>query len=170
MVLLLAGASHTGKTVLAQKLLEKYGYPYFSLDLLKMGLIRSGHTSLTPEDDAEMTDYLWPIVREMVKTAVENRLNLVLEGCYIPFDWEKDFDETYRKEIRYCCLVMTESYIERHFDDIRAYASVIEDRQDDAGCTKEWLLAENAYRLAQCRKYGCPMILIDGQYEVELTL
>ena len=170
MVLLLAGASHTGKTVLAQKLLENHGYSYFSLDLLKMGLIRSGHTPLTPEDDAEMTDYLWPIVREMVKTAVENRQNLVLEGCYIPFDWKKDFEKTYRKEPQYCCLVMTESYIERHFDDIRTYASVIEERQDDAGCTKERLLAENAYRLAQCRKYACRMILIDDQYEADLAL
>ena len=50
-----------------------------------MGLIRSGHTTLTPEsaDDA-LTDYLWPIVREMIKTAVENRQNLIVEGCYIP--------------------------------------------------------------------------------------
>lgn len=169
MVLLLTGASHTGKTVLAQKLLEKYGYPYFSLDLLKMGLIRSGHTSLTPEDDMEMTAYLWPIVREMIKTAIENRLHLVVEGCYIPFDWEKDFDESYRKEIQYRCLVMTEAYINNHFEDIRAFASIIEKRED-TGCTKEWLLAENAYRLEQCRKYGCPMILIDETYQVDVVL
>ena len=30
MVLLITGASHTGKTALAQKLLEKYKYPYRS--------------------------------------------------------------------------------------------------------------------------------------------
>ena len=48
MILLIAGASHAGKTLLAQKLLERYGYPYISLDHLKMGLIRSGHTELTP--------------------------------------------------------------------------------------------------------------------------
>ena len=48
MIFLIAGASHTGKTLLAQKLLEKYKYPYLSLGLLKMGLIRSGNTALTP--------------------------------------------------------------------------------------------------------------------------
>ena len=58
MVLLITGASHTGKTVLAQKLLEKYNYPYLSIDHLKMGLIRSGYTKLTPEDDCELTNYL----------------------------------------------------------------------------------------------------------------
>ena len=68
MIVLIAGASHTGKTVLAQKLLETYGYPYLSIDHLKMGLIRSGMTDLTPEsDDKDLTAYLWPIVREMIK-------------------------------------------------------------------------------------------------------
>ena len=88
MVILIAGASHTGKTALAQKLLEKYRYPYLSIDHLKMGLIRSGQTELTPmSEDGELTTYLWPIVREMVKTAIENGQNLTVEGCYIPFDW-----------------------------------------------------------------------------------
>ena len=50
MIILITGASHTGKTMLAQKMLEKYGYPYLSIDHLKMGLIRSGNTNLTPED------------------------------------------------------------------------------------------------------------------------
>ena len=64
MIILITGASHTGKTALAQKLLEKYKYPYLSIDHLKMGLIRSGNTKLTPKDDDKLTEYLWPIVRE----------------------------------------------------------------------------------------------------------
>ena len=91
MVILITGASHTGKTLLAQRMLEKYKYPAFSIDHLKMGLIRSGNTSLTPLDDDALTDYLWPIVMEMIKTAIENRQNLIVEGCYVPFDWRKDF-------------------------------------------------------------------------------
>ena len=75
MIILITGASHTGKTVLAQKLLEKYKYPYLSIDHLKMGLIGSGYTKLTPEDDDKLTEYLWPIVREIIKTAIENRLD-----------------------------------------------------------------------------------------------
>lgn len=95
MIILITGASHTGKTVLAQKLLEKYKYPYLSIDLLKMALIRSGNTKLTPMDDDKLTEYLWPIVREMIKTAIENEQNLIVEGCYIPFDWAKDFKKEY---------------------------------------------------------------------------
>ena len=85
MVIIISGATHTGKTVLAQKLLEKYHYSVLSQDLLKMGLIRSGNTDLTPlSDDASLTEYLWPIVREMIKTAIENKQNLIVEGVYIP--------------------------------------------------------------------------------------
>jgi hypothetical protein len=50
MIYLIAGTTHTGKTVLAQKLLERYHVPYLSIDHLKMGLIRSGRTALTPMD------------------------------------------------------------------------------------------------------------------------
>ena len=126
MIVLITGASHTGKTLLAQKLLEKYRYPYFSIDHLKMGLIRSGNTALTPmSDDRLLTGYLWPIVREMIKTAIENGQNLVVEGCYIPFEWAQDFEKEYLSEIRFYCLVMSDRYIRNHFDDIKAYANII---------------------------------------------
>ena len=171
MILLIAGASHTGKTALAQRLMEKYGYPYFSIDHLKMGLIRSGHTELTPESgDRELTDYLWPIVREMVKTAVENGQNLIVEGCYIPFDWEKSFEAAYLQHIRYRCLVMSEGYIRSHFDDIRKYASAIEERLDDSGCTMETVLRDNAETLEQCRLHQADYILIDAAYRVDAEL
>ena len=76
MVVLIAGSSHTGKTLLAQRLLEKYKYPYLSIDHLKMGLIRSKNTNLTVEDDDKLTDYLWGIVREIIKTNIENNQNI----------------------------------------------------------------------------------------------
>ena len=158
-----------GKTALAQKLLEKYHYPYLSIDHLKMGLIRSGNTNLTPmSDDADMTAYLWPIVREMVKTAIENRQNLIVEGCYIPFDWEKDFDQEYLDQIKYYCLIMSEQYIRKHFDDIKKYANVIENRLDDSWCTLESVLEDNREVLALAHKYEANYILIDDQYEINI--
>ena len=168
MIILIGGASHTGKTLFAQRLLEKYHYPYLSIDHLKMGLIRSGNTNLTPMDDDRLTDYLWPIVGEMIKTAIENRQNLIVEGCYIPFDWEKDFDEGYRKEIRYVCLIMSRQYIETHFGDIKNHASDIEDRMDDSGLNAQELIRENERNLELCRQYGCEYILIDDEYSISI--
>ena len=170
MIVLITGASHTGKTALAQKLLEKYKYPYLSIDHLKMGLIRSGYTTLTPEDDSELTDYLWPIVREMVKTAIENEQNMIVEGCYIPFDWAKDFEKEYLDEIRYYCLVMSENYIRKHFDDIKKYASVIEERLDDEWCTLENVLEGNAQVLVLAQKHNVNYVLLDDKYEIDIDL
>lgn len=170
MIVLITGATHTGKTKLSQKLLEKYKYPYLSIDHLKMGLIRSGNTALTPEDDKELTPYLWNIVKEMIKTAIENNQNLIVEGCYIPFDWKNDFDSEYLKEIKYYCLIMTRKYIENHFVDIKEFANVIENRGDDSYCTKEVVLRNNLENLELCKKYGCNYILIDHDYYFDIEL
>ena len=170
MIVLIAGASHTGKTALAQKLLEKYKYPYLSIDHLKMGLIRSGNTELTPMDDDDLTEYLWPIIREIIKTAVENKQNLIVEGCYIPFDWEKDFSREYLDSIQYYCLIMSEDYIRNHFDDIKKYANIIENRLDDEWCTLESVLYDNAQILELAQKHKVNYIRIDDKYEVDVEL
>ena len=165
MIILITGASHTGKTLLAQRLLEKYKYPYLSIDHLKMGLIRSGNTSLTPEDDDALTDYLWPIVREMIKTAIENRQHLIIEGCYVPFDWRNDFDERYLRSIRFICLAITDNYIEAHFDEIKGHSNDIESRLHDDDCTIDSLKEDNRKYVEGFRRAGELVMLIDGDYE-----
>ena len=172
MIILITGASHTGKTVLAQKMLEKYKYPYLSIDHLKMGLIRSGNTDLTPENDDALTEYLWPIVREMVKTAVENKQNLIVEGCYIPYDWRQEFDEQYLAQIRFICLAMTEVYIENHFDEIISHESEVEARLVEADCTIAGLTADNKRYIDGFRKAGEGerVVIIDGDYEEAIKI
>ena len=170
MIILITGASHTGKTALAQRLLEEYHYPYLSIDHLKMGLIRSGNTTLTPmSSDEDLTEYLWPITREMIKTAIENKQNLIVEGCYIPFDWEKDFTVEYLQDIKYVCLVMSKEYIRNHFEDIKAYANVVENRLED-DCSIESVIEDNCKVLEMCQKYKLNYILIENEYKVELLL
>ena len=170
MIILIAGASHTGKTLLAQRLLEKYHYPYLSIDHLKMGLIRSGNTDLTPMDDDKLTNYLWPIVREMIKTVIENEQNLIVEGCYIPFDWAKDFSQEYLEHIRYRCLIMSRHYIETHFSDIQAFGSVIEQRLDDSDLSKEALINDNIRNLRLCIENNCDYILIDDGFPADIEI
>ncbi len=168
MIVLVAGGTHTGKTVLAQKLLEKYDYPYLSIDHLKMGLIRSGYCTLTPESSwNELTDYLWPVVREMIKTAVENEQDLIVEGCYLPFNFQSDFQPAYLRHIRYVCLIFSENYIKTHYDGICRHANKIESRLFTAQLSKEKMIAENTGNLALCKHYGLDYVVIDGTYKVE---
>ena len=172
MVYIITDASHTGKTVLAQRLLEKRHIPYLSIDHLKMGLIRSGRTALTPEDDDALTAYLWPVVREIIKTAIENRQELIVEGCYVPFDWRRDFDARYLSSIRFLCLAMTDAYIDARFDAIKAHASDVEARLDDSDLTPDRLKADNRAVIEGFRRTGEPVALIetDWQTAVETLL
>lgn len=171
MVILIAGASHTGKTALAQKLLVKYGFPYLSIDHLKMGLIRSKNTTLTPtSDDKELTSYLWPIVSEIIKTAIENEQNLIIEGCYIPFDFAESFNAQYLKNIDCRFLVMSEKYIDNHFDDIVKYESIIERRISDSDFNAKSLIEENKNILRECISRGLNYILIDESYDVDIEI
>lgn len=169
MIILITGASHTGKTLLARRMIEKYRCSCLSIDHLKMGLIRSGQTALTPQDDEALTDYLWPIVREMIKTAVENRQDLIVEGCYVPFGWRLDFDGNYLSSIRFICLAMTEAYIDKNFDLILSHASDIEQRLDDSCCTAEWLKAENRQVIEGFLGAGEDVTLIEEDYESTLA-
>jgi len=166
MIILIAGASHTGKTVLAQRMLERFGFPYLSIDHLKMGLIRSGNTDLTPMDDDKLTDYLWPIVREMIKTAIENNQNLIVEGCYIPGDWRKDMGMKYLKNIRYICLAFSDDYIERNLSEILLHESDVEDRLPSDDLTPEWLKEQNHTIIEDCNKNSLNVTVINSDYEM----
>ena len=168
MIIIITGASHVGKTFLAQKLLEKYKYPYLSIDHLKMGLIRSKNTELTPmSDDDKLTEYLWPIVREMIKTAIENEQNLIVEGCYVPFDWQNDFENKYLENIKYYCLVMSEDYIRNHFDDIKKFENVIEKRLYDDR-TLDDTIKDNANVLRRAIEHNQSYLLIDSEYVFDI--
>ena len=165
MIYLITGASHMGKTLLAQKLLEKTKYPYISIDHLKMGLIRSGNTDLSPEDDDDLlTSYLWPIVREIIKTAIENKQNLIVEGCYVPFKWRYDFDRYYLQFIKFICLSMSEEYIEYHFEDIIKHESAIETRLKHDLCSKDELKKDNLKYLFGFKNAGENVVVINDNY------
>lgn len=165
MVIIITGPTHVGKTLLAQKLLEKLHYPYLFIDHLKMGLIRSGNTNLTPLDDEELTNYLWPIVSEMIKTAIENKQNLIVEGCYIPYNYRDIFDDDYLKEIKFICLAMSSNYIENHFDEIMKYASIIETRKNDDTILEE-LIKDNQKIIEGFTFYKEKIYLIDDNYSL----
>lgn len=170
MVVLIAGTTHTGKTALAQKLLEKYKFPYLSIDHLKMGLIRSNQTTISVTDDEKLTPYLWAIIKEIIKTAIENGQNLIVEGCYIPFDWAKDFNKEDLLQIKYYCLIMSRNYIQKHFSDILANESIVEQRLKSDDLIQGNLIKENESNLRMCKKYGLNCILIDTEYKVDIDL
>ncbi|MBR4344896.1 MAG: adenylate kinase [Lachnospiraceae bacterium] len=166
MIILIGGSSHVGKTLLAQKLLEKLKMPYLSLDHLKMMFIRGHLTDLTVEDDYEMRYYLWPYAAELIKTAIENNQNMIVEGCYIPSEWGEQFDDTYLKDIKCFFITMSEEYLRKNSDSVLKYGNVIERRLEDEidldrliNCSKEFK--------EEAEKFNIPVIEITDRYDIE---
>ena len=164
MIIMVTGATHTGKTVMTKRMLRKCSYALISLDTLKMGLIRSETTDLTPEDDDKLTEFLWPIVKEMIKTVVENEQDMIVEGCYIPFDWRKDLEEKYASQVKFICLAMSDEFIDKHFEDIKSNSDVAEKRLEN-DITIEGLKADNKKTIEGFKASGEEVIIIEDDYE-----
>lgn len=169
MIILIGGSSRVGKTYLSQKLMERHAIPYVSLDHLKMGFIRSGMTELTVEDDYEMRYFMWPFVVGMIKTAVENGQNLIIEGCYIPAEWRESFEAEYLEHIRSVFIVMSEEYLRRHFDLVTGFENVIERRLTCDADLERLILCSRGFK-EDCIEEGVPYIEIDGEYDPEAIL
>lgn len=160
MIILIGGSSHVGKTYICQKLMQRLSIPYISIDHLKMGFIRTGMTDITTEEDQEMMVFIWPYVAEIIKTAVENNQNLIIEGCYIPEYWADSFTEEYLPSIHTFFITMSEKYIRSHMHEIADYACIIENRIDDD---------IDYERLIYCSKVKKEDALSSGAHLIEIT-
>ena len=101
----------------------------------------------------------------MIKTAIENSQNLIVEGGYIPFNWRGSFDELYLGSIRFICLAFSDEFIDTHFDEIREHRSDIEARQDDGNCTIVGLKDDNRRYIDGFKTAGKKVFLIKTDYE-----
>ncbi len=162
MIILLGGSSHVGKTLIAQKLLERTQIPYVSLDHLKMAWIRSGRTDLTTEDDFKMRYFLWPFAAEIIKTAIENNQSMIMEGCYIPGEWRESFlkdkenaRQNYLSKIYCTFITMSEEYLRANIDKVAQKASVIEHRIGDEVDLERLIMCSKEFKTA-CERNNIP--------------
>jgi putative acetyltransferase len=171
MVILIAGASYAGKTIMAQKLLEKYKIPYFSIDHLKMGIYRGNNNcGFSPESTDEIiTEKLWPIIKEIIKTIIENKQNIIIEGCYFPYSME-DMEKEYLEKIIIFCIGFSEQYIRQNLSTkIYDNRSVIERREYDFIEDIEKYILENEERKQKYMKNGIKYFEINEDYEKEIA-
>ncbi len=172
MVILIGGVSCSGKTLMAQKLLEKYKIPYISIDHIKMGLFRgSKYCDFTPADgDDELTAKLWPIVKGIIMVNIENKQNIIIEGCYIPPEHVRDFEPEYLKQIIAFYIGFSEEYVAKHFiTGIIDHRSEIELKEYDEGyMTPENFLLLHRQLKERCRKNDAMFFEIKQSYGEEI--
>lgn len=169
MIILIGGESHTGKTLLAQKLLEKYKIPYTSLDHVKMGLIRGyADCGFTPYDnDNAISQKMWGLIKGIIDTCHENKQNIILEGCYLPPDKVKSL---VCKDVVAIYLGFSEEYIRNNFDKIIAFESLIEQRKFPEARTESDFILENLALNKRCTEAGLPYFEIKEDYVSDLCM
>lgn len=172
MVILIGGVSCTGKTVLAQKLLEKYKIPYLSIDHVKMGLIRgSKYCDFSATDgDVELSYKLWPIVKGIIMTNIENGQHIILEGCYLPPEHIRDFEQEYLDQIISLYIVFSKSYIEKYFySGIIDHRSEIEQKECDNYMKQDNFIKLHSQMKEFCTKNNAKFFEIKDDYESEMN-
>lgn len=173
MVILIGGVSCTGKTVMAQKLLEKYNIPYLSIDHIKMGLIRGNkYCDFSAADsDDELTGKLWPIVKGIIMTNIENGQHIIVEGCYLPPEHISDFEPEYLEQVIALYIGFSKNYLKKHFTSgIIEHRSEIEQKDFDG----DYMNQDNFIKLhtqlkEQCRKNNAKFFEINDDYEEEIN-
>ena len=168
MIILIGGESHTGKTLLAQRLLEIYHYPYMSLDHLKMGFIKGlENPPFGVEEDSKITAFLWDIVQGIIETCKEQ--NLILEGVYLePKNVRNLLDSKPLAPIKVLFLTFSKQYILKQYHTIKRKENIIEKRKESYVASKEQLIKEHSVLKEQCKKYKLPFIEIQEDYESEM--
>ena len=92
MLYIVGGAARTGKSIISRKFMADMGIPYFSLDILKMGLANGYPESRINPEDPEFRNAgkMWPILRSMLKNMIEEGIEYIVEDLYVdlphPFD------------------------------------------------------------------------------------
>lgn len=171
MVILIGGVGYAGKTLMAQKLLEKYHYPYLSIDHLKMGLylsdIECGFTPYSSQKD--IGEKLWQILKGVITVNIENKQNLIIEGLYLLPEKIKKLEEKYSKEIISFYLGFAEKYILNSFDEkIIGNRSVIENRKYENSDIVQDYIFENKQQKKMCENADAKYFEITNDYEEEM--
>jgi putative acetyltransferase len=173
MVILISGVSCVGKTLMAQKLLEKYKIPYLSIDHIKMGIYRSNpECGFTPESKEEIiTIKLWPIIKGIIMTNIENNQNIIIEGCYFPENIN-NMDYKYLQKIIFFYMGFSEKYIKNNFiENINGKNNIIENREENFLETEEFInhyIIENKINKEKCIKNNIKYFEIDMDYLSEM--
>ena len=132
MIILIGGAGCTGKTRIACDLMMKFKIPYFSLDVLMMGIFRSDNEcGFTPMSDVDsINKALWPIIYQMIKTNIENRTDYIYEGIQIQPKNICEIEKEYKNHIKSYFLNFTKHYLINRYSLISEYRNDIEERND----------------------------------------
>ena len=124
MIYIISGASRSGKTLIAKKMMVEYNIPYLSLDSLVMGFTNGIpeygiHDKLWPHEIAER---LWPFLKAMLQNMLWSDIDYILEGEAVLPRHIAELSKEHPDEMRVCYLGFSDVKLEEKVEDIYKYS------------------------------------------------
>ena len=125
MLYLISGASRSGKTMIAERILEQKNTPYISLDWLVMGFTNGMpecgiHDLLFPDDIAQR---LRGFLRAMCESILWQETDCVIEGEAILPELVSELLNKYPDKIKICFLGYTDISVDEKAASIQKYST-----------------------------------------------
>ncbi len=135
MLYIVSGASRTGKTIIAKKIMQRKKIPYISLDWIVMGFTNGLpeygiHDKLWPDEIAEK---LWCFLKAMLESMVWLKEEYIIEGEAMTPSLIKELLDKHPDNIRICFVGYTEVTIKEKVNSVKLHS---------AG-KRDWLLKES---------------------------
>jgi hypothetical protein len=110
MLYIVGGAARAGKSAVARRFLAETGVPYFPLDCLMMGFAKGfPEHGVGPEDDElHVAELLWPVVKGIATTFVEEEIDYLIEGAQLHPRHVGELCEALPGDVRACFLGFAE--------------------------------------------------------------
>lgn len=123
MLYLIGGASRSGKSIVARRLLHERGIPYFSLDFLMMGLVNGlPELGFDPDQPSRVTaEKLWPLLRAVLVNILETEVDYLIEGDTILPQHVSELAQRFGPAIRACFIGYAEVAPGQKLADIRTF-------------------------------------------------
>jgi ABC-type sugar transport system ATPase subunit len=112
---------------------------------------------------------LWPIIKGIIMTNIENNQSIIIEGCYLLPHYINDFKKTYSEKIISVFLGFSANYIKENFtSNIVKHRNAIETRNYPEERTITECINEHDEFKTKCAEHGVEYFEIDKEYEQEM--
>ncbi|BBH20095.1 hypothetical protein Back11_14400 [Paenibacillus baekrokdamisoli] len=128
MLYIIGGASRSGKTTSAKRILKESEIPYLSLDYLMMGIANGiPEFGVYPtEGDFITGQKLWKVVNPLMTAMVENEIDYTVEGVQLIPSYVSQFEQRYSGKVKPCFIGLAELNVKHSVEEMKFHSSKTE--------------------------------------------
>lgn len=175
MLYLIGGASRSGKTTTAKRIVNEAGIPYFSLDYLMMGLANGvPELGVHPtEGDFITGQRMWKIVDPMLTAMVENGIDYTVEGVQLLPAFVAEFQQKFAGDVR-CCFIGQSELDVTAIEEMKLHSSATENdgfkdlSHIEALAEMKRIRADSARYKVECEVHNLPYFESSSNFNLTL--